>query len=314
MKNPIHVDIMKHMFSILSFLFFLSSAFAEKPSLDISYTEEAAEEQYLSIVEAAEGDDWSYVRDNSLRLLRDYGASGNFQELYYYLALSYYNYADFEFCNDYLTKYLETTTAASHFEAALQYKFWVAEQFRSGSKKRIFKWQSSPIYLSAHEDALDIYEEIIATLPFSELAVQSLYGKANVHSYFEEPKESIKAYQTITQKFAKHELAIESYIAMGDLYLYQCQTEHLDPDLLDSAESNYRKFSAAFPGEERLSEAKETLQEMREAFANNLYETGRFYERTYKPRAALIYYKKVLHQFPKTVSAKECQKRIDVLS
>ncbi|MEM8628880.1 MAG: outer membrane protein assembly factor BamD [Chlamydiota bacterium] len=271
------------------------------------------DQSYLAIADAISRDDWEYVRDLSRQSIRENGQDPRVQDMYYYLGVAYYHYGDFEYCNDYLTQYLETASNVRHFEEALLHKFWVAEHFRSGKRKRMFKWQSSAVYLSAYEDALEIYDQIVAALPFSELAVHSLYGKADVHHYFEEHKESARTYQTITQKFPQHELAIESYIHMGFLYLRQCQTEHLDPDLLDSAESNYRKFCKAFPGEERLEEAKELLVEMREAFANNLYETGRFYERTYKPSAAAIYYNKVLQQFPHTLSAMKCQERLDAL-
>ncbi|MEL7431693.1 MAG: hypothetical protein AAGI90_04090 [Chlamydiota bacterium] len=279
------------------------------------YDEELSSDQaYIAIVDAAKEDNWVYVKSQSIDFLREYDEDPSLKDIYFYLGLAHYHHGDFERSNDCLTEYLETTTAATHFEEALLHKFWVAEHFRAGSKKRIFKWQRFPIYLSAYEDALDIYDQVITALPFSDLCLHSLYGKAKLQTYFEEYKESIQTYQNITQKFSKDELAVESYIEIAKLYLHQCKTEHLDPDFLASAENNYRKFQLAFPGEERLEEAKNLLHEMREAFANHLYETGRFYERTYKPKAACIYYRKAASQFPNTLAAEKCQKRLSLLA
>ena len=288
--------------SLLAFFAASSCLFAADPSF--------AEEELKKVVADVENNDWYSAQNRSLALIQSQENTSPVHEAYYYLGISYYHIRDFEFANDYLTKYLETASAASHFEDALLYKIAVAEEFRLGQKKRIFKWQKAPNFLSAMEDALEIYDQIIASLPFSELAASSFYGKAKVHTYFEEYKEAIRAYHTLTQKFSKHELAIEGYVEMAKIYLAQCVQEHLDPDVLENAETNSRKFAAAFPGEERICEVNALLGKVKEAFAKNLYETGRFYERTYKPSAAAIYYRKALMKFPKTESAKKCKSRL----
>ena len=115
------------------------------------------------------------------------------------------------------------------------------------------------------------------------------------------------------RRFPKHELAIESYLKIGQVYLDQCKCEHLNPDLLDSAELNLRKFELAFPSETRLSEARETFYEMQEVFAMSLFETGDFFQRTKKKGAAIIYYSKVVSKFPQSNAAKVAKDRLKAL-
>jgi outer membrane protein assembly factor BamD (BamD/ComL family) len=51
--------------------------------------------------------------------------------------------------------------------------------------------------------------------------------------------------------------------------------------------------------------------DMKEVFASNLYDTGRFYERTKKPHAAQIYYNRILAKYPETKVAMSATRRLE---
>ena len=53
--------------------------------------------------------------------------------------------------------------------------------------------------------------------------------------------------------------------------------------------------------------------EMLELYAQNFYEIGQFFERTKKPQAAVIYYAKIIKNYPTTKSAEISKKRLSVL-
>ena len=271
-----------------------------------------AHEVYAEIMEVFQEQAWEDLIDISKEFIVTYPESSFIKEIYYVTGIAYFNLQDYEFANDYFTQYLKQS-APKHFEEAIYHKFLIAEQFRLGAKKRIFKWQKDPGYLSAKEDALLIYDEIVSTFPYHDLAAKALFGKALIQMENYDFTESIETFQQLIQKFPRHEYAIESYLEIGRVYLLKCQKEHLDPDLLDRAENNFSKFKKAFPGEERLKNAWKTLAEIKETFAQNLYETGRFYERTKKKGASVIYYAKVVSKFPNTKAAKLSQKRLDTL-
>ena len=90
----------------------------------------------------------------------------------------------------------------------------------------------------------------------------------------------------------------------------QSKAEYPDQDYLDLAEINLRKFNQDFPGEEKLAVADHILQEMKEVFASDLYDTARFYERTSKPHAARLYYTRILAKYPETKVAQLSNKRL----
>jgi outer membrane assembly lipoprotein YfiO len=167
-----------------------------------------------------------------------------------------------------------------------------------------------PKWVPARDEAIAIYEEVITALPHHELAAQALFGKAKLLLKDDEYKASIDAYQTLIRRFPKHPLSIESFIGIAHVYLIQSKERYPDQDFLDLAEINLKKFAFSFPGEERIAEANTMLLEMKEIFANNLYETGRFYERTKKPHAAQIYYNRILVKYPDTKVAESATKRL----
>ena len=130
----------------------------------------------------------------------------------------------------------------------------------------------------------------------------------------EEYKSSVETYQTLIRRFPKHPLAAESYIGVGEVYLIQSQEEYPDQDYLDLAEINLRKFRHDFPGEERLAIAEKLFQDMKEVYASDLYDTGRFYERTKKPQAAYIYYTRIIAKYPETKVSELASKRLSKMN
>lgn len=215
--------------------------------------------------------------------------------------------------NEYFTAYLNTSSLPRHFEETLIHKFEIAERFKNGEKKPLFDSHKAPKWLSAKEDAIEIYEEVIASLPASELAAKSLLGKALLQAEEEYYKESIESLDKLIQKFPKHELAAEAYLDKVKVFHLQCKNESLDPDLLDQAKEAIRKFQIAFPREERIKDAEEYLTKMNEAFAQNLLNTGGFFEKTKKKPAAKIYFQKVVTSYPETDAAIEAEKRLNRL-
>lgn len=171
-----------------------------------------------------------------------------------------------------------------------------------------------PKWVPARDEAIAIYDEVITALPHHDLAAQALFGKAQLLLKDEEYKSSIETYQTLIRRFPKHPLAVESYIGVGQVYLMQSQEQYPDQDYLDLAEINYRKFRQDFPGEEKINVAQGMLIEMKEIYASHLYEIGRFYERTGKPKASYIYYTRIIAKYPDTKVSQLANRRLHKLN
>jgi outer membrane protein assembly factor BamD (BamD/ComL family) len=147
----------------------------------------------------------------------------------------------------------------------------------------------------------------------SEFAAKSLLSKARVQTYMEDYKLSTETLDLLIRRFPKHELAAEAYLEKNKVFLIQCQAQNLDPDILDMTELNLRKFRLAFPREFRLAEAEKLFVEIQELFAQSLFETGQFFEKTKKIPASLIYYSKVISKYPNTEAALASREKLETL-
>lgn len=273
----------------------------------------SVQEHYSAAIEAYQKKDWEELIHQATIINKNFPSTPFANESIFYLGVGYFHLKEYEMANKEFSIYLKRQATPKHFEEAIQYKFSIAEKFQNGSKKRVLGWEHMPKIVPAEEDALEIYEEVITALPHDDLGAKALFGKAQLFFKEEEYKASVEAYQTLIRRFPKNSLAAESYLGIGKVYLTQCQKQYPDPDFLDLAEINLRKFRLDFPSEERIALAEKMLLDMQEIYAKSLYETGQFFERTKKPHASIIYYNKILTTYPGTQVAQLSEKRLNIL-
>jgi outer membrane protein assembly factor BamD (BamD/ComL family) len=273
----------------------------------------SVQEHYSVAMDAYQKQNWDEVVHQSLIVVKNFSSTPFAQEALFYLGVGYFNTGELEYANRFLTNYLKKQATPKFFEEAIQYKFKIAEKYHRGEKKHVLGWENMPKWVPARDEAIAIYDEVITALPHHELAAHALFGKAKLLIKDDEYKSSIETYQTLVRRFPKHPLAAESYIGIGEVYLIQSQAQYPDQDYLDLAEINLRKFRYDFPGEERLAVAEKMLLDMKEVYASDLYDTGRFYERTKKPQAAYIYYMRILAKYPETKVCDLVNKRLSRL-
>jgi len=296
------------------------------PSLHAAYTvkegklvnkEEVAtlsvQEHYSAATDAYQKKNWEELIKQALIVHKNFPGTPFAHEALFYLGVGYFHLEDCEVANKYFTSYLHKQVAPKYFEEAIQLKFAIAGKYDKGAKKHLLGMKSMPKWVPAREDALAIYDEVITALPHHDLAAQALLGKARLFLKDEEYKSSVEAYQMLIRRFPKHELTPESYLGIANVYLIQCRKEYPDADFLDLAEINLRKFRQEFPREEKVTAAEKLFLEMQETYAQNLYETAQFYERTNKSNAARIYYSKIVSTFPQTKTAELSEKRLKTL-
>lgn len=292
-------------------------------SLDAAYivrNGKLIEEKYIATMSAEEHfeagkramfrENWREANKQFLIISVNFPESSLPDALDYYVGLSYYRMQEYDLANDYLSSYLKNSNRSEFFYEVLQYKFFIADQFSRGAKKHIFGLEKMPKLVSGEEDALLLYEEIIHTLPSHDLAAKSFFAKAALLSQMENFKESNEAYQNLLRRFPKHELAPQAYLSLADLYLRQCRLHSRNPDLIDRARINLKKFSKNFPVHKNIKDAEIKFMEMQEVYAKELYLTGKLYERKKQLSASVVYYSNAALEYPETSAAKLAQERL----
>ncbi|WP_316356010.1 outer membrane protein assembly factor BamD [Candidatus Neptunichlamydia sp. REUL1] len=268
---------------------------------------------YSKMIDHYQNEDWQKLSWKCQDLIADFPTSPFAREALYYLGVAHYKLGEFEHANMAFSDYLKEELTPKFFDQVIRYKFEIARAFDEGARVHLFGWQKMPKWLPAYDEALEIYDEVITTLPRDDLAAQSLYRKGVILLRMEEYKKSIEAFQTLIRRFPKHPRSPDGYVGISEVYLTECDQEFPDANKLDLAEINLRKFRYHFPSEPRITEAEEKLLGMKERLANDLLEIAEFYERTKKKKAAAIYYATILKKYPETKAANKSEKRLKVL-
>jgi outer membrane protein assembly factor BamD (BamD/ComL family) len=304
----------------------LLSAFFAFASLEAGYTlrggkivntEElptfSAEEHYSRACQAMNEEKWGDAASHFNIIAKNFSQAPFYHASKYYLGVCYFFAGEYDFANTALSDYLQSQSNPLFFEDAIAYKLQVANCFRHGAKRRFFGTKKLPRWASGRSLAVDIYNEVITALPCHEYAAQALYGKAHLLWEDQEFRECVDTFQTLIRRFPKHVLAPVCYGLINRAYLDQARCEFQNPDILVLAQINLRKFEKDFPKDERVAEAANDVQLIKEQYAQGLFETGQFYERIDRPEASVLYYQSAIEQFPDTSYAKCSKRRLSIL-
>lgn len=273
----------------------------------------SCEEHYNIAMKAYQEGDWD-VAGTQFNLVRlNYPSTPEGSRSTFFYGVCLYEQQEYDFANEAFNVYLKGTGQPEYFKEAMDYKFAIANAFYDGAKRHCFGSKKFPKIMAARNLAVVIYDEIIETMPCHEYAVQALWAKGNICLEEKLYRESIDAFQTLIRRFPRHELTPESYLAINRVYLTEAEWEFQNPDLLQLAELNFRRFEQEFPRDERVSEAEADIGNLREIYAAGLLKTGKYYEGQGAPKAAIIYYMNALSKFPETRVAESCRARLDCL-
>lgn len=279
-------------------LFFLSAS-------DISQ-----QDLYRQMNQSFQNHAWQNLYWQAHALKKYFPDSPFFNEAAYYQGVSLFHRKDYVRANQCFSEYLKNDLSPKFFEESIYYKFSIAQKFHNGARKNLFGMPKMPKWTGALEDASEIYDEVIHTLPHHDLAARSLFSKADIQAKFEDYDDSIESYQEVIRKFPKNDLAPRSFLAIANVYLMQCDPKRQDPNLLGQAELNLNKFKMNFPQEEKIKEAEKMFLKMQEIYAKGLLEVGNFFSRTKKKQAAELYFQKIIRTYPETDAANQASKRL----
>lgn len=302
---------------ILLMLFLTSSLFAAYTQIDgVWYKEEhaprkSASEHFDDAQKLLKAEDYNEALRNYLVVIQNFPDTIFFADTLYGAGICYYHIGHLDIADEYFAAYLNQKGSLKHFEKVFEYKFLIAEAFRGGKRRHPYGIASMPRFASGKPYALQLYDEIAATLPSREIAAKALYSKAILLNKMHERKEAIEVFQTVTRRFPKHKLAADAFVRVSEVYLQNVELDAQDPDLLSLAQLNLQAFEKAFPSEDRVKVVEENLQQMRELYAQALFDTGRFYERRKKQTAAAIYFRDTITRYPSTKAAAESQQKLE---
>ena len=268
------------------------------------------QQEYNEAVLAFRSKNWEGLKHCAKKIIDTSPHSPFLPDLYFYMGVALFHQGDYDHANQYFSDFLKYYASPKHFEEVFLYKFQIAEKFQRGAKKHLMGLSSLPRWVPAWEEAYPIYDEVITSLPRHELAAKALFNKGEM--LWEEGRygEAIEIYESLIRRFSKSPLAPKSYVVIAKIYFDQSKQSFPDPNFLDQAKLNRKRFKRDFPGDAKVEEVEKIFQSMQNFYAEDLWESAKYFDKKKKPASSIIYYTSIVKKYPDTPYASLALQRI----
>ena len=211
----------------------------------------------------------------------------------------------FQFYDTYLEKYPE----GDDFKAALDSMVKIAKRFMDGERRRLFGLK----LFSSNVRAQEMLESILKRAPFSSGAAQIMLYRAAMLERQSKDQEAILAYQEILERFPSDPVAEDAQYQIG--YIRLKGVKHGSYDAVDRirAQESFEDFLNRAPASGKSTQARENLQKLDADQRKSTLEVAKFYEKTGKTKAAVVYYEDLIRLYPESEEGKTAKTRLSAL-
>jgi outer membrane protein assembly factor BamD len=205
----------------------------------------------------------------------------------------------------YLTKY----PRGEDFDAVVEAQFKIAKLFLEGQKRKVFGVPFAPSMARAQE----MFEGILKRAPFSKWAPLAQF---NIGQTFEKQgkyPEALAAYQAVVSKYPSDAVADDAQYQVGYVLLREAREGSYDAASQQRAREAFEDFLIRYPESEKGPQARENIKSLQGGVTKGALDIARFYEKTKKYRAAVIYYNEVVKNQPDSPESTIAKARIEAL-
>lgn len=243
-------------------------------------------------------------------ILHHFPSHALYAESQYLSGLCYFKNNQPDLADKAFNAYLQLPEA-EFSEELFTMKYAIARSFAEGKRKHIFLLEGFPKLVSAKEDALKLYDEVLTAFPNKELGARALYHKGELLMMDKEYSEAIKTLKKLTVQFPQHSLSPHAFLRLSEIYSLLAKREPHNDHYLQLARVNAAHMRKQHPNHPLNQTVAQNVHKMCERYAAGLYDTGRFYEKKKKNGAAKLYYTTAVENYPDTSLVAKCHKRLE---
>lgn len=233
----------------------------------------------------------------------------------YLLANLFFSLNNYEDANRYFSSYLNHTQDGEGVDQVFEKKYKIAMAYTTKTTKRhLLGSKSLPKLSSGKKVALELFDEVIVSLPGTDFAASSYFEKAGILLRTKQHTQALEEYEKLVIYYPYHEYVAEAHLKIGEIYLQKIGKGNYNMEYMHTAITNREKFIKLFPIDERIQVLDQMIESMKEKLAQVLFDRAKFYKRMKKPHSSKIYYQKILMEFPDTKVAKEAKIKLYKLS
>ncbi len=205
----------------------------------------------------------------------------------------------------YLTKYPQ----GEDFDSVVESMFKIAKLFLEGEKRKLF---GVPVAGSMSR-AQAMFEGIVKNAPYSKFAPLAQFNVGQTLEKQGEYPRAIEAYQLCVNKYPNDAIADTALYQVGYVRMRETREGSYDRASVAKARESFEDFIARYPNSEKVPQARENLKALEGGVNKGTLEVAKWYDRTKKYKAAVIYYNDVIQTQAGTPDAEFAKARIEAL-
>ncbi len=204
---------------------------------------------------------------------------------------------------------LETYPTTPKLNEVLQRQYAIALRFLDGQRFKL--WGVIP-FMPDMEKTAGLLETIVKNGAYSPVAPQAQLSIGAAQIKRKDYPEAVTAFELAADRYHDQPtVAADAVYRAGMAYAKQAATAEYDQGTAGQAIATFKDFIELYPNDNRVPEARKTIDVLREEQARGNFEIALFYADQKKWNGALVYYNEVLLQMPDSKYASAARQQID---
>ena len=205
--------------------------------------------------------------------------------------------------------YLSKYPRGEDFDGVVEAQFRIAKLFLEGQKRKVFGVPFAPSMSRAQE----MFDGIVKRAPYSKWAPLAQFNVGQAYEKQGKYPEAIAAYQTVVAKYPGDPIADDAQYQIGYVLMRESKEGSYDTASRQRARESFEDFLSRYPESEKAPQARENINALQSGVTKGALDIAKYYEKTKKYKAAVIYYNEVVRQQPDSPESTIAKTRIDAL-
>jgi outer membrane assembly lipoprotein YfiO len=193
----------------------------------------------------------------------------------------------------------------------------IEAEYRLGNlileKKSEDLWLKVSTFEGKCERAAKIFEQAIKISPYSAKAPEMQYKCADAYLEAKKYNDAEASYKKVMDIYPDSEWKDDSVYKLGLTAEAQALDSIYDQTKTEEAIKWYSEYLKKYPGGSQADDVKKRMAALTDKKIKKLYETAEYYEKSLNTESAMVYYRRIVNDFPESQWAEKARERMGAL-